>query len=131
MPPIEESRERQRLYAPSRSSLHRAAPAAGRKVPGADGPWASDTAWPPGGQAPDYAEPPDKAWWIRGLLFAAIVLANVELASESSGIRALVVVLDVCGVVLLLDALLRLLHILRKGVLRMRWKTFPVFLGGR
>jgi hypothetical protein len=133
MPLIEESRERQRLYAPSRLSLRGAVPAAGagRRTPGIDGPWAADYPWRPEGQIPDYAEHAGKGWLIRGLVLAVTALANIGLASGSAAVRALVVLLDVCGVVVLLDGVLRIVHALRKGVLRVRWKTFPTFLGGR
>jgi len=132
MEPIEESREHQRLYAPSRSTLRGAeesSVASGR--PGAEPPWASDHPWRPKGQAPDYSEDTRGAWLVRAIVLAVIVLANVGFLSRSRAVHSLVVILDVCGAVVLLDVLVRVLHLFRRGVLRMRWKKFPAFVGGR
>jgi hypothetical protein len=132
MEPIEESREPQRLYAPSRLTLRGAGErpdAVSRPDP--ERPWTSDHRWRPEGQAPDGERSVTGVWLGRALAFAVIVLANAGLLSPSAAVHAVVVVLDACAIVILLDALVGVLHLRRRGVLRMRWKTFPVFVGGR
>lgn len=132
MEPIEESREPQRLYAPSRSTLRgsRESSAARRRT-GQEPPWAWDHPWRPEGQAPDDSQDTGGAWLGRAIVLALIVVANAGFLSASTGVRALAVILDVCGIVILLDSLVRILHVRRRGVLRMRWNTFPAFVGGR
>jgi hypothetical protein len=124
MEPIQETREPQRLYAPSRSSLR---PAGMRAAAGgAAEPWTADHPWRPAGQAPDYAAPHRGPLVNRAILLAAIALLNLGLLSHSHLLENLAVVLDLFGAVLLFDLLLRIAQALRRT--RMRWTTFPAFL---
>jgi hypothetical protein len=133
--PVQESRQPQRLYAPSRSSLRpdgalsttSAASAAGR--PAGKEPWASDHPWQPAGQDADYAPGKDVALRGRAVALVLIALANLGLASSLSILRDLTALLDVFGIVLLGDTLLRIWQSGRRP--RMRWTTFPAFVGGR
>jgi len=127
MEPIQETREPQRLYAPSRSSLR---PAGMRS---AAEPWTADHPWRPAGQAPDYAESHRGPLINRAILLAAIALLNLGLLSHSHLLENLAVVLDLFGAVVLFDLLLRIAQSLRRT--SMRWTTFPFLLspeaGGR
>jgi hypothetical protein len=130
MEPIQETREPQRLYAPSRSSLR----SAGRRLDsGGAEPWATDHPWRPAGQEPDYSASLRRPLVNRAILLAVILLLNLGLLSHSRLLENLVVVLDLFGAVILFDLLLRIVQALRRT--RMRWTTFPAFLspesGGR
>jgi hypothetical protein len=125
MEPIQESREPQRLYAPSRSSQR----GAGAQNRTAAAPWTADHPWKPAGQEPDYSA--DARGSLRGqaVLLAVIVLANLAFAAHSHLLENLAVILDLFGAVILFDLLLRLWQSTRRT--RMRWTTFPAFTGGR
>jgi hypothetical protein len=117
---IEESRERQRLYVPSRSSMRRSGAA---------------QTFEPKGQPPDYEEGRDRSALIRGGLVALIALANVGLAaglaSRSAALQGLVFAVDLFGAAVVMDLLLRFWHAYSRGILRVRWTSFPVAVGGR
>lgn len=130
MEPIQETREPQRLYAPSRSSLRSAGK---RSDVGAAEPWTTDHPWRPAGQEPDYSASLRGPLVNRVILLAVILVFNLVLLSHSHLLENLAVVLDLFGAVILFDLLLRIVQALRRT--RMRWTTFPAFLsresGGR
>lgn len=133
MEPVQESRQPQRLYVPSRSSLRPdGAPSASRasaqKPSGAE-PWVSDHPWQPAGQEADYATGKDLGLLGRGIVLLLIALSNIALASSIPILRDLAAFLDVFGLVLLGDTLLRIWQSRRRPLLR--WTTFPAFVGGR
>ena len=127
---VQESRERQRLFVPSRATIRPAGapePAQG----GPQDPWAADYPWRPAGQEPDYARDAGHPFLVRLGIVALIGMSNLALLSSSLLLENLVVLLDVLGVVLVLDLLLELWRAFRRLRPRMRWKTFPAYLGGR
>lgn len=130
MEPVQETRERQTLYIPSRSA---ARPAGQRSAggPGGDGPWAADHPWQPAGQGPDYELDTGHPFRARLGLLGLIALANLGLLTSSILLENVIVLLDVLGIVIVIDLLLRLWQASRRVRPRMRWTTFPAFLGGR
>lgn len=109
---VQESRERQRLYVPTRS----ASPA----VP-----------WRPQGQMPDYTPEARHAMPARVAALVVIGALNLLLPSASSWLESVILFLDIVGVIVLFDTLNKLWYAFwrRKPVLR--WATFPAHTGGR
>ena len=130
MEPVQETRERQRLYIPSRAAVR---PAGQRSTrgPNGDGPWAADYPWRPAGQDPDYELDTGHPFRARLGLLGLIGLANLGLLTSSVLLENLIVLLDVLGIVVAFDILLKLWQASRRIRPRMRWTTFPAFLGGR
>lgn len=127
---IQESRTRYLLYAPPRAAVRTPKPRA--KGP-ADPrqPWASDYPWHPQGTKPDDLAASGSSVRGRVAVLALIGLFNLALVSGQTFLTILVLVLDLVGVLILFDSLLKILHWLRHPRTRMRWTTFPAFLGGR
>jgi hypothetical protein len=94
-----------------------------------DEPWAWDHAWRPGGQDADYAIGHSVPWRGRLILLAVLALGNLLLLLHRQLVENLVILLDLLATVVLFDLLLRLWQASRRT--RMRWTTFPAFLGGR
>lgn len=92
-------------------------------------PWLSDYPWRPEGMEPDYTDPSGSVLGRIGLL-ALIALFNLALGA---GLLFLVVivVLDLFALLILVDGLLKLWQAARYRRPRVRWLTFPAFLGGR
>jgi hypothetical protein len=126
----EESRKRYLLYAPPRAAVRVPKPRAKGPVDPQQ-PWASDYPWRPQGMAPDY--PAASGGSVRGrvAILVLIGLFNLALVSSQTFLVILVLVFDLVGVLILFDSLLKILHWLRHPRTRMRWTTFPAFLGGR
>lgn len=127
MEPVQELRERQRLYVPTRSAVR----PAGTPSAGAGEPWASDYPWRPEGQEPDYAPSAGRPVLVRLVLLVLIGLANLALLSSSLLLENIVIILDLFAVVIFADMLLKLWLAFRHRPPRLRWKTFPAFVGGR
>jgi hypothetical protein len=128
--PIHESRERYLLYAPPRAAVARAR----GEQPSVDPrqPWTTDHPWKPQGMNPDYAEDPGGSVRIRGAILAAIALLNLALlASKGTFVVLLVLALDLAGLLILFDSILKIWQWFRHPRVRMRWTSFPAFLGGR
>ncbi|HWM91904.1 MAG TPA: hypothetical protein VN493_14150 [Thermoanaerobaculia bacterium] len=111
---IEESRERQRLYVPTRSAL---------RIPGT----ASDP-WRPKGQMPDYTPEARLALPVRAAALVLIVALNF-LLPPSFGL--VVLLLNFVGLLILLDTLNRLWYAFWRRPPRICWTTFPAHTGGR
>ncbi|HKI03577.1 MAG TPA: hypothetical protein VKK31_16485 [Thermoanaerobaculia bacterium] len=95
-------------------------------------PWESDHPWLPEGQGPDYAG--NSGGFLLGLIafLGLLGLFNTVFLSPSPWLlRGIVLVLDLLGLVFLVDALRKAWQALRHGRPRMRWTTFPAFLGDR
>jgi hypothetical protein len=92
-------------------------------------PWKTDHPWQPAGQDADYESVKKMALIPRAIVLALIVLFNSALASHIGILRDLAALLDVFGIVFLADTLFRLWQSTRRH--RMRWTTFPAFLGER
>lgn len=109
---IQESREPQRLYVPTRS----ASPA---------------QAWNPQGQKPDYTPEARHFLPAHAAILAVIAALNLLLPSASSALQTLILLVDAAGLLLLFDTLNKLWYAFwtRKPVLK--WTTFPVQVGGR
>jgi hypothetical protein len=129
MEPIEESREPHRLYAPSRSARRAGAASSPRPTGSPNAPWTWDHPWRPGGQDADDAPRTAGSWRGRLILVALVSLLNLAFLAHSRLLDNLAVILDLFAVVILFDLLLRLWQASRRP--RMRWTTFPAFLGGR
>ena len=118
---VEESRQRQRLYVPSRSSLRRSGVVHG---------WQSDSRQAKE-QRPDYEQGADRSVLVRLVLLALIGLANLGLWSSSVALQNFIVVLDLFGAAVVMELLLRVWHAYSRGILRVRWTTLPAAVGGR
>ncbi|MEA2599266.1 MAG: hypothetical protein QOF89_258 [Acidobacteriota bacterium] len=128
---IQESRQRYLLYAPPRSAVR----VPKRSVKGSGDPkqpWTSDYPWRPEGMDPDYPAAPGGSVPGRVTLLALIGLCNLTLLVSSQTFPViLVLALDLAGVLVLFDSVLKIGQWLRHPRTRMRWTTFPAFLGGR
>jgi len=113
MIPVEESRERQRLYIPTRA----ASPA---------------DPWRPKGQQPDYTPEVRHGLPVRVAILAVIFALNLFLLpSASPALEVVILLVDVAGLIVLFDTLNKLWRAFwgRKPVLQ--WTTFPAHTGGR
>ncbi|HEY9423000.1 MAG TPA: hypothetical protein VIW92_16430, partial [Thermoanaerobaculia bacterium] len=95
-------------------------------------PWNSDHPWKPEGQGPDYAGNSGGFFLGHIAFFGLLGLFNMVFLSPSPWLlRGIVLLLDLLGLAFLLDALRKIWQALRHGRPRMRWTTFPAFLGER
>ena len=95
-------------------------------------PWESDHPWRPDGQGPDYAG--NSGGFLLGLIafLGLLGLFNMVFMSPSPWLlRGIVILFDLFGLLFLVDALRKAWQALRHGRPRMRWTTFPAFLGDR
>jgi len=95
-------------------------------------PWESDHPWRPKGQGPDYAG--NSGGFLLGLIafLGLLGLFNLVFTSPSPWlVRGIVLFFDLLGLLFLLDALRKAWQAIRHGRPRMRWTTFPAFLGDR
>ncbi len=128
MEPVEEYRERQRVFVPTRSALPLVPPPPPSMLSPAgaqNSRWSSDHPWRPQGQRPDYLQEPNHHWPVRIAILAVIVALNFFL---STGVLFLV---NGVGLIVLLDSLNKVWFGLRGRLPRLRWTTFPAFTGGR
>jgi hypothetical protein len=114
MEPVQELRERQRLYVPTRSALR-----------------PDDHPWRPAGQGPDYLPPSTHRMPIRAAALALIFALNFLLPVAPPVLETLILLVDVAGVILLFDTLNKLWYAVLTRAPRLRWTTFPAFTGGR
>ena len=112
MSEIHESRERQRLYVPTRS----ASPA---------------DPWRPQGQGPDYTPAPRHALPARAAAVALIAALNLLLPSASPGLEIGILLVDMIGLLIVFDTLNKLWYGFRNRKPLLRWITFPAHTGGR
>jgi len=129
-PGIRESRERYALFAPARSALQ-AARGKQQRPEDPKAPWTSDHPWHPEGMRPEGAV--DAAGSLRGriVLLVLLGLINAALPWVPSAVKVVILVLDLAGLLVLFDSILKAAQALRHPRTRMRWTTFPAFLGGR
>ena len=95
-------------------------------------PWESDYPWKPEGQRPDYEG--NTGAFLLGYIgfFGLIGLFNLVFTSPSPWLlRGIVLLVDLFALAILLDGLRKLWQASRHGRPRMRWTTFPAFLGDR
>lgn len=95
-------------------------------------PWESDHPWRPEGQGPDYAG--NSGGFFLGLVafLGLLGLFNMVFISPSPWLlRGIVLLLDLLGLLFLVDALRKAWQAMRHGRPRMCWTTFPAFLGDR
>jgi hypothetical protein len=93
-------------------------------------PWKADYPWRPEGMDPDYVDPGGSALGVVAML-GLIGLFNVAWASDSWIFRAVIILFDLLGLLILVDALLKVWQRVRHRRPRVRWTTFPAYLGGR
>lgn len=93
-------------------------------------PWKVDYPWRPEGMDPDYINPGGSALGVVAFL-CFVGLFNIAWASDSLLFRVIIVFLDLLGLLILVDALLKVWQRVRHRRPRVRWTTFPAFLGGR
>jgi hypothetical protein len=94
-------------------------------------PWTWDYPWKPRGMPPDYTSATGGSILGRIAFFAFLGLLNVALAAPSWLMRGIVLLIDLFGLVILLDSLRALVQWLRFRQPVVAWKTFPAFLGER
>jgi hypothetical protein len=95
-------------------------------------PWNSDHPWKPEGQRPDYAGNSGGFFLGHIAFFGLLGLFNMVFLSPSPWLlRGIVLLFDLLGLAFLIDALHKIWQALRHGRPRMRWTTFPAFLGER
>lgn len=103
----------------------------GRERRSGQRPWESDP-WKPEGQTPDYSG--NTGGFVLGYIafFGMIGLFNMVFLSPSPWVlRGIVLLFDLFALVMLVDGLRKLWQATRHGRPRVRWTTFPAFLGGR
>lgn len=114
---VQESRERQRLYVPTRASL---------RVPGK-----APEPWQPKGQMPDYTPEPGYSLRNRAVILALIFACNLLLPSVSPVLQVAILLVDIVGLVILFDTVNRLWYAFWNRKPLLRWTTFPVHTGER
>lgn len=94
-------------------------------------PWASDYPWQPEAMLPDYAG--DLGGSFLGTIgfLGFIGVFNMVFFGGPVLLKIVAVVLDLLGLALLFSLILKTWQILRHPRTRMRWATFPAFLGDR
>ena len=130
MPSIEESRERYLLFVPPRAAL-KTRQRQNRRPADPAQPWMSDHFWRPEKMKPDDARDTRRETLQRAALLALIALLNLGFLSPYLGLKIVAGFADLAGLLILFGWLLKLGHWLRHPRTRMRWTTFPAFLGGR
>jgi hypothetical protein len=130
MPPIQESRERYLLFVPPRAALKNIQRPNRQPVDPAQ-PWTSDHFWRPERMKPDGARDIRPDVLKRATLLAVIALLNLGFFSPYLTLKIVAGFADLAGLLILFDWVLKLGHWLRHPRTRMRWTTFPAFLGGR
>lgn len=130
-PSVHESRERYALFVPPRSAVPvpRERGASGPADPRA--PWTSDHPWRPAGMLPDYSRDSRGSMLWRIALALLIALLNIALPAAPFALKLVILILDLVALLILIDLVLKITHALRHPRTRMRWTTFPAFLGGR
>lgn len=133
MEPIQETRERQRLFIPVRSALQpsRSTPRRDRREGVPEGPWTSDHPWRLEGQVPDYTHETRHYVALRIAILAGIVALNFLLPWAPPLLETLILLVDMVGVIVVFDSLNKLWHGFWNRKPRMRWTRFPAFTGGR
>jgi hypothetical protein len=131
MEPVQESRERERLYIPTRAAVRPSRPVQVSRTGIPAGPWASDHPWRPEGQEPDYTPEVSNQVPVRVAILAAVVALNFLFPWASPRQEILILLVDIVGVVVALDSLNKLWYGYRNRKPRMRWTRFPAFTGGR
>jgi hypothetical protein len=95
-------------------------------------PWAGDHPWQPQGMAPDYGKEGAGSALGRIAFFGVMGLFNLVFLSPSPWLlRGIVLLFDLFGLLILWDSLHKIWQFLRHPRPKMRWTTFPAFLGGR
>jgi len=95
-------------------------------------PWTGDYPWRPEGTGPDYAEEGAGSALGRIGFFGFMGLCNLVFTSPSPWLlRGLVLVFDLFALLILWDSFHKIWQSLRHPRPKMRWNTFPAFLGGR
>lgn len=95
-------------------------------------PWTSDHPWQPEGMDPDYSAPGGGHVLGTVAILSVLALFNLAFFDHPSWVaRAVLLVFDLFGVLILVDVLLKLFQALRRARPRLRWTTFPAFLGER
>ena len=93
-------------------------------------PWRTDYPWRPAGMEPDYTRAGGS---ILGpvAFFSLIAMFNIGWGSDSLILKALLVIFDLFALLILLDIVRRIWQAVRHRRPRIRWTTFPAFLGER
>jgi hypothetical protein len=94
-------------------------------------PWATDHPWRPEEMAPDYGGETGGAVLGRVAFLALIGLFNIALGSDEIVVKIVVLAFDLLGLLILYDSVQKLVQAARHVRPRMRWLTFPTFVGGR
>ncbi len=133
-PAIHESRERYALFYPARSSV----PVPGRGKPrpmdpqAPLAPWTSDYPWHPEGMLPDYAQDvTGSVLRVAGWFCLIALLGTVALFDVPRSLKLAILGLGLVGLLVLFSLILKTFQMLRHPRTRMRWATFPAFLGSR
>jgi hypothetical protein len=131
MEPGEESRERQRLYIPTRSAVATSPPPPPRQDGVLEGAWKTDHPWREEGQEPDYTPEVRNHMAIRIGLLLGIAALNLLLRSATPLVEWLIILVDAFGVIVIFDTLNKGWYGFWNRKPRMRWTRFPAHTGGR
>jgi len=93
-------------------------------------PWEWDYPWRPAGMRPDYTSDSGGTVLGRVAFLALIGLFNVALGAPSWMLKGIVLVLDLFGLLILYDSVVKLLQWARFRAPSVAWRSFPAFLGG-
>jgi hypothetical protein len=95
-------------------------------------PWTVDHPWKPGGMPPDYSGEGGGSVLGRVAIFGLFGLFNMVFLSPSPWLlRGIVLLFDLFALLILWDSLHKIWQDLRHPRPKMRWMTFPAFLGDR
>ena len=103
----------------------------GRKGVGAKEPWTVDYPWRPEGMGPDYESPGGGRVLGHVAFFTLIGLFNIALGSGHWLLIGIILFFDLLALAILVDVLRKIVQNLRRVGPRVRWTTFPAFLGAR
>ena len=96
----------------------------------ADRPWEWDYPWRPAGMRPDYTSDSGGTVLGRVAFLALIGLFNIALGAPSWLLKGIVLVLDLLGLLILFDSVVKIVQWARFREPSVAWGTFPAFLGG-
>ncbi len=103
----------------------------GAPAPRNGAPWTSDNDWDAAGAIPDGSEGAVRAVLGRLVFFVFVGFLNMLWTVHSVIVSLVLGLFDFVAILLVYDALRKMVQAVRVGTPRLAWRTFPSFTGGR